>query len=261
MIVSGRPLEGRRILLTRRPDQAEPLANRLVSLGATVVLTPAIEIGPPEDPAPIDEALRHLDRYEWLVFTSANAVDSVKARLEAHDRKTLPPALKVACVGRTTSQATQGAFRDCQVALAPADDYGAEGLIEAFAKLGVTLGRVLLPVSDLSRPALPEGLRALGATVDQPIAYRTSTPEDLALRLHEALSPGIDLVLFASPSAVQGFADVLGEGAAGLPAVAIGPTTAASARLAGMQIVAVADPSTVEGLVAATVRALTPNDP
>ena len=66
-------------------------------------------------------------------------------------------------------------------------------------------------------------------------------------------------MLFASPSAVQGFADVLGAGAAGLPAVAIGPTTAASARLAGMQILAVADPSTVEGLVAATVRALDVN--
>jgi len=261
MIDSGRPLEGRRILLTRRPDQAEPLANRLATLGATVVLAPAIEVGPPEDPAPISEALRNLDRYEWLVFTSPNAVDAVKANLEAVERKTLPTALKVACVGRATSQATQAAFRDCRVALAPADDYRAEGLIQAFAKLEVPLGRVLLPVSDLSRPALAEGLRALGAAVDQRIAYRTSTPEDLVSRLRDALAPGIDLVLFASPSAVQGFADVLGAGTSGLPAVAIGPTTAASARLAGMQILAVADPSTVEGLVAAAVRALGPAEP
>jgi uroporphyrinogen III methyltransferase/synthase len=96
--------------------------------------------------------------------------------------------------------------------------------------------------------------------VDLRIAYRTSTPDDLKSRLEETLASGIDLVLFASPSAVQGFTDALGAGAAGLPAVVIGPTTAASARLAGMQILGVADPSTVEGLAAAAVRALEPND-
>ncbi len=260
MIDSGRPLEGRRILVTRRPDQAEPLASRLAALGATVVLAPAIEVGAPEDTAALDEALGHLDRYEWLVFASPNAVAAVKARLGALDRATLPAGLKLASVGRTTSEAAQEAFRDRRVALAPADDYRAEGLLEAFASLDPAPRRVLLPASDLSQPGLAEGLRALGATVDQPIAYRTSTPEDLAARLGEALAPGIDLVLFASPSAVQGFADVLGAGAAGFPAVAIGPTTAASARLAGMQILAVADPSTVEGLVAATVRALALDD-
>jgi uroporphyrinogen-III synthase len=261
MIHGGRPLADRRILLTRRPDQSEPLARRLADLGATVVFAPAIEVGPPEDPGPMGAALRDLDYYEWLVFTSPNAVAAVKANLEALGRKTLPAGLKVASVGRTTSEAAQEAFRECRVALAPADDYRAEGLVEAFATLEVPLGRVLLPASDLSQPTLAEGLRALGATVDQRIAYRTSTPEDLASRLQETMATGIDLVLFASPSAVQGFADVLGADAAGLPAVVIGPTTAASARLAGMQILAVADPSTVEGLVMASVRALEPSDP
>lgn len=65
MIESGRPLDGRRILVTRRPDQAEALADRLASLGATVVLAPAIEVGPPADLAPLDDALRHLDQFEW----------------------------------------------------------------------------------------------------------------------------------------------------------------------------------------------------
>jgi len=261
MIDSGRPLEGRRILLTRRADQAEALARRLADLGATVVVAPAIEVGPPEEPAPLDEAVRNLSRYEWLVFTSPNAVDAVKTVLGALGQETLPAALKVASVGRTTSHAAQSTFRGCRVTLTPADDYRADGLIEAFAQLAVPPGRVLLPISNLARPALADGLRGLGATVDQPIAYRTSTPEDLAARLEEALAPGIDLVLFASPSAVQGFTDVLGAEAAGFPAVVIGPTTAASARLAGMQILAVADPSTVEGLVAAAVRALEPDGP
>jgi uroporphyrinogen III methyltransferase / synthase len=260
MIHGGRSLAERRILLTRRPDQSEPLARRLADLGATVVFAPAIEVGAPEDQGPLDEALRDLDQYEWLVFTSPNAVAAVKARLEALGQYGLPTGLKVASVGRTTSEAAMEAFRECPVALAPADDYRAEGLVEAFAKLDLPPRRVLLPVSDLSRPTLAEGLRALGATVDQRVAYRTSTPEDLASRLQQTLASGIDLVLFASPSAVQGFVDVLGAGAAGLPAVAIGPTTAASARLAGMQILAVADPSTVEGLVVASIRALEPDD-
>jgi uroporphyrinogen-III synthase len=260
MIHGGRALADRRILLTRSADQSEPLARRLADLGATVVFAPAIELGPPEDPAPLDEALRHLERYDWLVFTSPNAVAAVAARLDALGPKTLPTGLKVASVGRATSEAAQEAFRGCRVALAPADDYRAEGLVGAFAKLAEPPRRVLVPASNLARPTLADGLRALGATVDQPIAYRTSTPEDLASRLQETLASGIDLVLLASPSAVQGVTDVLGADAAGLPTVVIGPTTAASARLAGMAVLAVADPSTVEGLVTAAIRALEPND-
>jgi uroporphyrinogen III methyltransferase/synthase len=261
MILGGRPLTERRILLTRRPEQSEPLARRLVDLGATVVFAPAIELSPPDDLGPLDEALRELDGYEWLVFTSPNAVAAVKSRLETLGRKALPDGLKVASVGRATSEAAQEAFRECRVALAPTDDYRALGLVEAFGKLDRPPRRVLVPASALAPPTLADGLRALGATVDQRIAYRTSTPEDLKSRLEETLASGIDLVLFASPSAVQGFTDALGGGAAGLPAVVIGPTTAASARLAGMQVLAVADPSTVEGLAAAAVRALEPNEP
>jgi uroporphyrinogen III methyltransferase / synthase len=260
MIHGGRPLADRRILLTRRADQSEPLARRLADLGATVVFAPAIEVGPPEDPAPLDEALRDLDHYDWLVFTSPNAVAAVKARIEALGRKALPAALKVASVGRATSEAAQEAFRECRVALVPADDYRADGLLEAFAKLDPPPRRVLVPTSDLSHPTLAEGLRALGVTVDHRIAYRTTTPEDLASRLQETLASGFDLVLLASPSAVQGLADVLGTEAAGLPTVVIGPTTAASARLAGMAVLGVAEPSTVEGLVSAAIRALEADD-
>ena len=260
MIHGGRALADRRILLTRRAQQSEPLARRLTDLGATVMFAPAIEVGPPEDPAPLDEALGALERYDWLVFTSPNAVAAVKARLEVLGRKAMPTGLKIASVGRATSEAAQEAFRECRVALAPADDYRAEGLLEAFAKLAEPPRRVLVPASDLSRPTLAEGLRALGATVDQPIAYRTTTPEDLASRLQETLAAGFDLVLLASPSAVQGLADVLGADAAGLPTVVIGPTTAASARLAGMAVLGVADPSTVEGLVTAAIRALEADD-
>ena len=260
MTESGRPLAGRRILLTRRSGQAGTLTSRLVALGASVVEAPAIEVGLPEDPGPLDEALRTIDRYEWLVFTSPNAVAAVKARLEGLGRGALPARLKVACVGSTTREAVADAFPGCRVDLEPAEDYRAEGLIAAFAGLAKPPRRVLLPVSDLSRPELAEGLRALGAAVDRRVAYRTATPSDFASRLGEALATGMDLVLFASPSAVQGFVEALGAGAAEVPAVVIGPTTAQAARAAGLRVLVVANPSTAEGLVAAAVRALAPND-
>jgi uroporphyrinogen-III synthase len=254
----GLPLAGRRILLARRSAQAVTVARRLTDLGATVVEAPAIEIGPPEDPAPMAEALRDLARYDWVVFTSANAVAAMKEGLEP---RALPPGLKVACVGRATSHAMHEAFPGHRVALEPAEDYRGEGLVESFRRLAEAPGRVLLPASDLSRPSLEEGLRAIGASVDRVVAYRTTTPSDLGARLHEALASGIDLVLFASPSAVRGFAEALGARAAELPSVAIGPTTAIAAREAGIPLLAIAGPSTADGLVAAAVRALGPAEP
>jgi uroporphyrinogen-III synthase len=255
-----RPLAGRRVLLTRRPEQAEALESRLTELGAKVVLVPTIEVAPPEDPGPLDEALRNLDRFEWLVFTSANAVAAVKARLEGR-AGVLPAGLRIASLGPTTSEAVSLAFPECRVDLEPVYDYRAAGLIAAFARLDPPPRRVLLPVSDLSRPDLAEGVLALGATVERPIAYRTAPPPDLKARMREALAGGFDLVLFASPSAVQGFAETLGAGATDVPAVAIGPTTAEAARAAGIRVLGVADPSTADGLVAAVLRVLGGNGP
>ena len=252
MTEPGRPLAGRRILLTRRSEQGGTLARRLTDLGASLLEAPAIEVGPPDDPGPLEEALSNLDRYDWLVFTSANAVAAVRDR----SPRALPSSLKLACVGRATSEAVRDAFPSHPVDLEPADAYRGLGLLEAFGALSAPPRRVLLPVSDLSRLELAEGLRALGAAVDRPVAYRTSTPAAFAARTGEALASGIDLVLLASPSAVQGFADVPGARAADIPVVAIGPTTAEAARAAGLRVLAVAQPSTAEGLVAATLRVL-----
>jgi uroporphyrinogen-III synthase len=256
-----RPLAGRRILLTRRAEQGAPLASRLTDLGASVVVVPAIEVGAPDDPGPLDEALLALDRYDWLVFTSPNAVEAVKARFKDHGQGPLPAGLKVACVGPTTAEALSKAYPESRVDLAPTDDFRAAGLLAAFAGLDRWPRRVLLPVSDRSRPELADGLRRLGAVVDHPTAYRTATPPGLAPRIREALAAGIDLVLLASPSAVQGLAETVGNCKADVPAVAIGPSTARAARKAGLRLLAVAEPSTTEGLVAAVIRVLGANGP
>jgi uroporphyrinogen-III synthase len=249
-----RPLSGRRILVTRRREQASGLADKLRGLGADVVEVPAIEVAPPEDTRPLDAAVRGLARYDWVVFTSANALEAVRDRAKTLG---LEPAFpRVASVGAATRQAVTASFPRLAVDLEPAAGFRAEGLLAAFAEREVRGQRILLPTSDRGRAALPAGLRALGASVDVVVAYRTLTPKGLAESLAEELAAGIDAALFASPSAVQGLSEALPEGAAAPPAVVIGPTSEAAARAAGFSVLAVASPSTTDGLVAAVIRAL-----
>jgi uroporphyrinogen III methyltransferase/synthase len=249
-----RPLAGRRILVTRRPDQASSLADGLRRLGAVVLEIPAIEVAPPEDSSPLDEALRGLDRYRWLLFTSANAVRAVRDRLSALGLEPDPArrGVRVASVGSSTSEAYATSFGGT-VDLQPASDFRAEGLIEAFVPIDVTGRRLLLPTSDRARDVLPQALRGRGAVVDVVVAYRTVSPPGLAERLGEHLVAGVHLATFASSSAVESFVSAAGDRARGLPAAVIGPVTEKTARAAGFDVQVVASPSTAEGLIAAIV--------
>ncbi len=226
--------------------------------GAEVVEVPAIEIVPPADLAPLDEALRSLERYQWLVFTSANAVNAVLGRIAVLG---LAPRLgergpRLASVGPATSAALRSAFPADRVALEPPADFRAAGLAEAFGRVLGSGTRVLIPSSSRGRPELAQGLRALGAQVDVVSAYATVEPLDLRPRVEACLKAGFDLVVFASPSAVEGFVAAAGARSPGLPAVVIGPTTAQAALAAGLEVKAIARPSTSEGLVAAAEAAL-----
>jgi uroporphyrinogen-III synthase len=257
-VVPSGPLSGRRIVLTRRPRQASTLAALLEARGATVVEVPAIEVVPAPDPQPLDAALSALERYDWLVFTSANTVNAVIGRMAFLG---LEPRLgargpRIAAAGPATAAAFRQAFPEDRLAVAPADEFGAKGLLEVLVRQGVAGARVLLPGSTRARQELPSGLRAEGAAVDVVAAYATVAPEDLAQRVKSVLDQGFDLVAFASPSAVESFAEAAGERALSLPAVAIGPTTAEAARAAGFTVRAVAMPATAEGLAAAAEAAL-----
>jgi uroporphyrinogen III methyltransferase/synthase len=251
-------LGGRRIVVTRRAGQASTLVQLLAERGATVIEVPAIEIAAPADVAPLDEALLALERYGWVVFTSANAVNAVLGRIAVLG---LAPRLgargpRLASLGPATTAALRSAFPADRVALEPAADFRAKGLVAAFAAQGKVAARVLLPSSSRGREELAAGLRALGAHVDAVVAYETVEPADLRERVQACLAERFDLLAFASPSAVDGFVGAAGEQARGLPAVAIGPTTAIAARAAGLDVRAVAQPSTVEALVAAAESAL-----
>ena len=249
-------LAGRRIVVTRRTDQASRLIRLLEERGAVVLNVPATAIGPPEDPAPLDEALRGLDRFDWIVFTSANAVEAVRDRLDALGLGLLARGPRVASVGPATTGALGRAFPEDRVDLEPEADYRAAGLLHAFEAHGCPGARVLIPLSSRGREELPLGLRELGAEVTVATAYTTMEPPGLAEAVRRCVDQGLDAATFAAPSAVQAFAKAAGAGAQGLPAVVIGPTTEAAARKALFDVLATASPSTVDGLVAALERAL-----
>jgi uroporphyrinogen-III synthase len=249
-------LAGRRIVVTRRPGQSATLVERLRERGATVLEVPATVVGPPPDPAPFDEALRGLERFEWVVFSSANAAEAVRDRL-AH--LGLPGEIggrgpRLASVGPATTRSLLRAFPADRVALEPDRDYRAAGLVRAFEARGCSGSTVLLPASSRAREELPSGLRSLGAEVSVVVAYATLEPPGLRDAVGRCLDEGFDAATFAAPSAVEAFAGAAGERSPGLASVVIGPTTEAAARAAGFEVLACAEPSTVEGLVEALER-------
>ena len=244
------PLAGRRVLLTRRwPD----LARRIAGLGGDAIEVPVIDVRALTDPAALDGRLRDLAAYDWLVFTSASAVEAVAARLQALGAAR-PDAVRLASVGPATSHAIAAAGPEALVALQPDGDFRGASLVEAFAREDMQGQRVLLPVSDRALDVVERGLAARGARVDRIVAYRTVAAPAGDLR-REAES-GIDVTVFASPSAVEAFCGALGGSAAGCPAVAIGPTTEEAARAAGLSVRAVAEAADADGVARALVAAI-----
>jgi uroporphyrinogen III methyltransferase / synthase len=252
--MTGRPLAGRRIVVTRRPEQSAGLSGRLRELGATVLELPLIEVVPPADMAPLDAAVRGLEGYDWVVFTSANAVRSVSERITdlGLAERTLTRR-KVASIGPATTRALRGCFPGLAVSV-EATQHDAEILLKELAAAARGL-RFLVPTSDRARDVLPAGLRRAGATVDVVKAYRTVAPAGLRERISECLRGGADLVTFASPSAVENFVAAAAEWVPRIRAAVIGPVTEEACRRAGIEVSVVAEPSTAEGLAAALERA------
>ena len=239
-------------MVTRRPEQSRALTEALAALGADVVEVPLVAMIPPADPQPLRQAAAALHQYDWIVLTSANAVEAVAGAREPSSGP-LPATLRIATVGPSTTRAVRDRLR-AEVALEPQRDYQAEGLLEAFRSVDVAGRRVLVPVSDRARDVLASGLRARGAAVDVVHAYRTVTAPGSAAALARAVSSRTDLVTLASPSAVEGLTAALGPAAEGLPAGVIGPVTERAARAAGLVVHVVAAPSTTAGLVDAIRR-------
>ena len=256
-----RPLFGHRVVVTRARAQAGELSRDLEKLGAEVHEFPTIEIGPPDDFGPLDAAIRDLDSFGLIVFTSVNGVEAFLTRLRHHglDLRAIPRDTKMAAIGPATAQRIERA--GLRVDVIP-EEYRAEALIEALGAHPLGGERVLIPRAKVAREILPEKLREAGAEIVVPPTYE-SVPssegkEELSLRLQ---SGEIDCVTFTASSTVENFVGAFGaEEAARLLSetrvACIGPITADTARKHGLRVDAVAREYTIPGLIEAVTGLL-----
>lgn len=242
------PLSGLRVAVTRARTQAPDLVRRLSDLGALAVEAPLIEIADPADNgAALGAALSKIAEFDWLVLTSANAVERCWQRFGANTKL---GSTRVAAIGPRTAEAL--AARGVVVDLVP-KTYVAESLSEVFpASPDDGSGSVLLACAKDAREVLANGLSAKGWRVVVVEAYRTLRPvldEDILQSV-----AGCDVVTFASSSAVTGYLELAGRGRVPPVVACIGPITARSAAEAGLTVQIVAREHTAAGLVDALVE-------
>ncbi len=259
-----RPLFGRRILVTRSPEQAGELVDELEGLGAQAIIAPTFRVGPPDDPEAVERAAAGLDKYRWVVFESATAVTRLLGALARGPRDLRAfGGVSVCAIGPSTAERLRagGIKPDIVVPELRVDSVG-----EAMAAAGSLVGQQVLVVRpDHLREALAGDLAARGADVTDLVAYRTAAeaPESPVVQeIYRMLLDGqIDAVTFTSPTAVRRFAALFGDAEAAdllntTVVGAIGPVTAAAARELGVRSPLVPDVFTVDGLVQALVQAL-----
>ncbi|MFQ3639853.1 MAG: uroporphyrinogen-III synthase [Chloracidobacterium sp.] len=254
------------MLITRAAHQAAAFVTLLEQYGAQVTSLPTIAIAEPTSWAALDSALQRLRdqaagtarHYDWLCFTSANAVEFFLKRLRSHGADVgLLTDLPVCAIGK----ATAGVARDAglSVALIPAQ-FNAEGVVESFVDFhgGQVAGlRVLLPRARVARETIPEAFAALGVKLEVVEAYQTVRatfePELWARRL---AAGEFDAVTFASASAVTQFAEAfpdhnLEELLARTQVACIGPVTRRAAEELGLTVAVEPTEATLPALAAA----------
>lgn len=235
-----RPLFGKKILVTRSVDQAGEFSRMLAERGATAIECPTIHIREPEKWGPLDEAIDKLGEYEWLVLSSANAVNYFFQRLSVKglDSRALANC-RVCTVGHKTAEVLAGF--GIKADLIP-EDYKAEGIVAEFAKLDINGSKVLYPRADRARELIPLELARMGAWVDSPVSYSNVTPEKLPAEAVLALETrSVDCITFTSSSTVRNLAAMLGEDRMldmlkGVAVASIGPITTKTCRALGLKV-------------------------
>jgi uroporphyrinogen-III synthase len=254
---ADKPLDGKCVVVTRAVEQSRGLKERLESLGAEVLLLPAVSFSEPADTTELDRAIGSLQTYDWLLFTSANAVRFFAGRCRKLGRN--PEGSdkpRCAAVGPVTASAA--------AAEGFTIDYVAkEFLGVALAReLGAALAgkRVLLPRSERAGRDLPDALKAVGAEVIEIVAYHTGGIGAAEPGVIEAIREArVDVVSFFSPSAVENLrgelgAEVLSRLGARAALAAVGPVTATALRKAGLPVAIEAAEATAESMATAIVK-------
>ena len=256
-----RPLFGRRVVVTRRSEQAGGFAQRLTELGADVLEVPTIKITRPTETDAIVDALLGLNAYDWLVFTSANGVtaffDIFFRRFQ--DMRDIGGA-RIAAVG----PATAAKLRELhlQLDLTP-DEFTGKKIAAAFEKFETIENlKMCLLRAEVANPDLPKALEELGAIVDDIAIYKTvAETEDPAGAGTTLLESGADWVTFTSGSTVEHFharfdLPKLLKKFPQMKLASIGPETSKAIRALGLEPALEAKAHTTDGLTAALLKAV-----
>ncbi|MDT0260956.1 bifunctional uroporphyrinogen-III C-methyltransferase/uroporphyrinogen-III synthase [Jatrophihabitans lederbergiae] len=237
----SRALFGWKILVPRTKEQAGAMSERLRDYGAVPVEVPTIAVEPPRTPTQMERAIKGLvtGRYEWIVFTSTNAVKAVREKFEEFGLDARAFAgVKIACVGEQTADAVR-AF-GIRPELLPSGEQSSEGLLADFPPYDDVLDpidRVLLPRADIATETLAEGLRERGWEIDDVTAYRTVRAAPPAAEIRDAIkSGGFQAVCFTSSSTVRNLVGIAGKPHNRTVVACIGPQTAATAREFGLRV-------------------------
>lgn len=267
------PLFGQRILVTREHSGG---FERLEELGAEIIELPTIEIQPPTNYNELDSAIRRIDFYNWIVFTSANGVRYfLKRFFELHRDIRDLKGLKVCAIGEKT--AAEIKRYGIKVDLMP-EEFRAEGLIEAFlqirhpqdeetvnARIQPLKGfRILLPRAEVAREVFPEKVRSLGGHIDTPVTYRAVRPDIHGKRLKRFLREGrITIATFTSAATFKNFLEIMGDKAIellkGVKIAVIGPVTAEAIEKSGLKVDIMPEKATIEAMVEGIINYITSN--
>jgi uroporphyrinogen-III synthase len=249
-------LHGKTILITRRQEQSRELVAELEKRGAGTLVCPMIGIADPDSWAECDSAIERLGNYDGIIFTSSNGAEMFFRRLrERGGNFARLQAIPVFAVGEKTRRTI--ADQGVSVEFVPAV-YSGDALGQAFAGRDLKGKTYLHPRGNRGREEVERHLAGAGARVEAVVVYSTVDPDrascgDLRRRI---LSGTIDVVTFASPSALKNFTTLFtGQEFTSMPGrprvVVIGPTTGEAARSMNFPVDAVAPESTSAGLARA----------
>lgn len=238
---SKRPLLDMKVLVTRGRAQASFLSDMLAEKGAEVVEVPTIEIRPLPLDAGGKKRLQNISGYDWLVFSSSNAVEIFMQNLFKFEKDARDLGkIKTACVGEVTAKTLQGF--GIRADLVPRD-YKQEGLVKSFEKSQLKGKKILFARAQEGREILMDFLKKKRAIVDLWPLYENRVPPGTVARLRKLFGEegGVDLATFASSSAVDHFYSIFNQVERRkwfrtLPTAVIGPVTAASVRKWGGKV-------------------------
>ncbi len=254
----SRALYGWRVLVPRTKDQAGAMSDRLAVHGATAEEVPTIAVEPPRSPTQMERAVKGLvdGRYQWVVFTSTNAVRAVWEKFAEFglDARAFS-GVKIACVGQATAEKVRefGINAELVPSIEESQESSSEGLLGIFPPYDDVLDpvdRVLLPRADIATETLAAGLRDRGWEIDDVTAYRTVRAAPPPAPIREAIKTGgFDAVCFTSSSTVRNLVGIAGKPHARTIVACIGPQTAETAREFGLRVDVQPDEARVPALV------------